>query len=1346
MSVKPDTQAPDVVLAGTGDADGYRLYIARSSEQWRWQPLAVLAPGGTGDEAWVGSQCLTGDGRTAVAVVAPWHAVNDPAGEDRGGVAFAVDLATHRTRVLASGVSLYYFDPGCGAGHDVALTRYLGTDQHITQMLRVDVLTGTVRQLAMVPAELTSAIPAAGGLLAIRGAQLVRIAGSGAGAAGTSGTAAGGRVQVVAALRGRPYSLRPDAVGGADLLTAGGNGTSTAWRWAAGRLTRIGQGASRDVALTAAGNGVNVLSGIRTAAVPGLLVHARPVPGLAAVSLTGATLLTDPPRKDAALPEIRTAAGALVRAAAPPAAGLAPVTAATPTDSAAASSPPRAAAGRGPRTSTEAAGTTPKCAVPRNQLGIQVPQPSNAQVNWAIGKAVSNALPGRPAGFDNLPGGAYNPEADFPQPALAGGVAGSHVPMLVIAGIMAQESNWSQASWHAKPGMSGDPLVADYYGDGGNNSFIDYPQADCGYGIGQITDIMAVGADNPTIQQRVAVDYAENIAAIVQHLGAIWNKLAAFSPPLSVNDGNPAWLENWYTTIWAYNSGIQPRDASFGLPAGCAQGGPGCTDSAGNWGLGWANNPINPVYPPNRDVFLKASYADAAHPGWWPYQERVFGWIGTPLLRYDASAGTTVPAYTPVTGYLVQPLPQEFCSLSVDHCDPNDTSGNFCQYTASGPLQFHCWWNQPATIAGGCASGCHADNPLGQGGAEPAATDPNPPACNLNTAQVPLSTSAGTTLVVTEEATPDNTANQDVNLAGCPVAGGRNWANAGTFTLRYATDSSGNPLGEVDFHQLGVGFGGHIWFTHTSSPSEAPFSQVTGTWKPSIAAAGTYQVKVFVPDLGAVATPAIYSITTANGSTVTRTINQSDWSNQWVPLGDFALSSNAAISLSNITPNGDDTSDLAYNAVAFIPRPGTLVHHTVDAFTNFSTGQSLDTTPPSSWLLGDFAGDSSMTQKANSLISGILSPPSCSVSNDPTTCTPGDLRATMSAWQQQVTASNGRPVQWLGLSHPTPPNPLPAGYLDDGGNYKVRASVSVDYLVVNGVIDPGSYTVTATNATGITHVPEFITNTFNAIQADYGIAPPDLSYSATNLQFFNGQNTSWDPLLDNKAPGREYMPDLSVQLTAGNSCLLVQDLAGGAIGWKTILTDPNIPGRAQAWRNKVDALASNGQAPQAVANLADMITSDFFSVPGLSFMNPPPWVQTGSIFYFAPAIWVETHFEYCADGSLHPAGPIDPVTSKAQLADNSYMPDLYLAIDGNYVDRYGAPTNGGHVQAGDWADFSVWPGQVSPSPSPWNLCYIGPTITLPDGSTIPFISRRDGNPWGLPMAISGDLSSSVSFC
>ena len=164
---------------------------------------------------------------------------------------------------------------------------------------------------------------------------------------------------------------------------------------------------------------------------------------------------------------------------------------------------------------------------------MQVPQPTSAQVDWAISKAVSGGLTGgqgRAANFDHLGFAAYSPSTDFKLPALAGG-AGAPLPREVLEGIFAQESNYNQASWHAAAGVPGDPLIADYYGfTASGGDYIDYDQADCGYGLGQLTTMMT-NSQTASItlakQQKVAVDFAENTAAAAQVLATTWNTLAA---------------------------------------------------------------------------------------------------------------------------------------------------------------------------------------------------------------------------------------------------------------------------------------------------------------------------------------------------------------------------------------------------------------------------------------------------------------------------------------------------------------------------------------------------------------------------------------------------------------------------------------------------------------------------------------------------------------------------------------------------------------------------------------------------------------------------------------------------
>lgn len=48
----------------------------------------------------------------------------------------------------------------------------------------------------------------------------------------------------------------------------------------------------------------------------------------------------------------------------------------------------------------------------------------------------------------------------FPEPT------GMKVPAQLLLGVVAQETNIAQASWHAADGDTGNPLITDYYGNG----------------------------------------------------------------------------------------------------------------------------------------------------------------------------------------------------------------------------------------------------------------------------------------------------------------------------------------------------------------------------------------------------------------------------------------------------------------------------------------------------------------------------------------------------------------------------------------------------------------------------------------------------------------------------------------------------------------------------------------------------------------------------------------------------------------------------------------------------------------------------------------------------------------
>ncbi|HEX6676866.1 MAG TPA: GDSL-type esterase/lipase family protein [Actinomycetes bacterium] len=819
------------------------MFAASSVGGWRWRALATLRPGAPDGERWIGQQCLTGDGRQVVAVVAPWHANNSEAGMGRGGLAYAIDARTGAVRPLAAGVSLAYFNPGCGAGRTVALTSYLGRDQATSRITVMDARSGAVLQTRTVAGELTSAVPVADGAVAARGGSLVRLAGR--------------RVAALGRVDGLAFDLRPDPGGGVDLLAAAGERASV-WRWDRAGLRRVGGGRLDRVGLPASRAGRNTVADQSSA---GAAVATSKLPAPAAATT--------------ALPSRDLAAGAAAAAA-----------------------------------NT----TTPTCGVPRNSLWNQVPQPSNAQVDWAVQQATRNWLtsahiPGRPGdpqdyrvGTQAMP--RHWPDQDFPHADVAGYPgAEDTVPPQVLYGILAQESNWNQASWHALAGYGGNPLVANFYGasDPANPADIDYDRADCGYGIGQITDGMRAGQLPAATQVAVATDYAENVAAAVKILVDKWNQLAALG--IRMNDGNPAMVENWYGAIWAYNSGVHL--VGNGEP---------------NSGLGWFNNPANPIYPPDRHPFLHngavQTYDDAKTPQYWPYQEKVLGWAETPQvdpeghLRY---AGT----YDWATGggkFVTLPGRATFCGHGVNACNP--TSSNPCPN-----VDATCWWNAPARWVD-CSTGSNC-TPLSYTIQSPDTPEPAPvnrhPACTA-------SGLPSTAIIVDDAALPDqNPGGSTPNVVGCPTTPS-GWRDGGTFRF---SDADGDPLGpghlaNLDLHQLGTGFGGHIWFTH-SRPFSDVGRAVTGTWAPTLPAGGLYELRVFVPTPGATSTHASYQVTSPDATGALhfwrRTLNQNPYSNQWISLGFFPLWPGAHVSLDSVTPAGDTSqgNDVAFDALAFVP-------------------------------------------------------------------------------------------------------------------------------------------------------------------------------------------------------------------------------------------------------------------------------------------------------------------------------------------------------------------------------------------------------------------------------------------
>jgi len=850
--------AGDEVTTATGDQHGYHIYAASAGGHWSWQPLATLQPGGQADQQWIGQQCLTGDGRYVIAVVAPWAAQNTPAGIAQGGLAYAVDAHTGAARPLATRLALTSSNPGCGL-HEATLTRYTTADQSRTEVLTADPATGRTHAAGELAGQFTSAVPVDGDVIGAVGATLTRFA--------------PGRGVPIATLPGQVFRLTANSSGGVDFLAVEGakgdrNPPVGVYTFDGRAVHRSAGGPLSTTRLYPGKDGHNTIVG-----------PAGFTTGSAAAKIRG---------------QLDTGAGPAPALPAP----------ATPFTAIAADAvfPPS------PNT------TAPTCAVGRNDPNYQVPQPSSSMIEWATNHAAHGTLVGpggsalRADGKFNLHTGAYSPSADFPLHGSFGPGA-DHIPREILDGVFAQESNWHHASPHAPPGVAGNPYIADYYGYSSAGS-IDYNKADCGYGLGQVTDRMRLpDPSTPATaqQQRIAVDYAENAAAAAQILTDKWNQLKAAGITVDIN--NPGGIEEWYFALWAYNSGVNPQQ-STGNTSGCTPG-PGCTDADGNWGLGWTNNPANPNYDPQRHPFLHAgdgvvvpavrTYGDAAHPQDWPYQEKVFGWIETPQLEPSGTVNKYPGTFDYVSQsgfFLYLPSTLDFCGLLPNSCLPNPLSGaGSCQRA-----DYHCWWHGstllcPLTL-------CHGGvDTVADSAPEPTVANPHPPVCSLD---LPAET-----LVIDEQPT-------DINLAGCPTPSA--WQNSGTFTWTPNTDSAGAAIGLIDLHQLGVGFGGRMEFTHLEAPADAKWGG-TASWTLN-GDYDAYQIRVFVPDIGAAGTlyyDVIDGLDRKVGDQIP--VNQNNYANEWVSLGTFYLAPGAKVQTTNVVSGGDGATDVAFDAVAFTPVP-----------------------------------------------------------------------------------------------------------------------------------------------------------------------------------------------------------------------------------------------------------------------------------------------------------------------------------------------------------------------------------------------------------------------------------------
>lgn len=932
----------DRLWTARGDRDGLHVLAADLGDGYSWRTVATLREPGFETSSWVGNTCLTSSGRYVVATYAPREFTNHEDSFLRGAFTAVVDLESGDVRRLPIRSTMAYHNPGCGDGeHAVIAQQRSGGTATIgaaTRLFRVDAASGEVSGPVTVPGQVTSALPTRGGIVAAAGRSIVAVEQS-------------GTVRVLAPAASVPADLTLDGRGDLHYLVG------TRARNAILRLPVQARNPRATLVAEARGDWLGLERGadgrvfalgreLRPAALG--TVVAVPADARTEISTTGEAWL----EKDR-IPDPRTeqdewqrsltlrrgpdggvardidlvarlrGSGESLRFRVTP--GLRPaarygteVGQASPFLARESSAMALATGGTSEPASS--------CAVPRNDAKSQVYQPTARQVEWAADQAVVNNLKtARPANWKQSGLASWAPQGMFPSKALAGG---GRVPVQILLGILAQESNLWQASSHAMPGVTGNPLVGNFYGrdvyddDDSNDWIINFADADCGYGVGQVTDGMRKSGHArpgevllPANQQRaIALDYATNIARALQILQEKWNQ--AWNAGVIHDTGDPAAIENWVFAVWAYNSGFHPKGTT-GQP----------------WGVGWLNNPANPNYPPNRYMFNTYG-TDPAHPGDWPYQEKVLGWAANSIATPDGPGFRAAWWLSTQDKELAQAPESTFCTAA-NNCDygglytPNDPAvsgepaGPCAHKNSAGLYDLQCWFHSKAYYRD-CTSGYCGHELLRFNTTYPEQPDGTyyPPVCT--TAGLP----SGALVVDDVPATVKSP------RPGC----GHPWTEKGTFSLSFA-----DPSGRVDFHQIGGGMGGHFWFAHTRKSTDvAGKLKVTGTWAFTTSLTKWARVLVHMPDHGAHTQQAAYKVHLGDGKVKTRYALQRTRANKWVSLGVMKFNGIPKITLSSQTYDGHGGDDIAFDAVAIQPLAAKPRNFVVALGDSYSSGEGAN--------------------------------------------------------------------------------------------------------------------------------------------------------------------------------------------------------------------------------------------------------------------------------------------------------------------------------------------------------------------------------------------------------------------
>ncbi|MGP4029376.1 golvesin C-terminal-like domain-containing protein [Actinomadura sp. 3N407] len=1297
-------KSSDRAVTTTGDATGFHVLVADAKDGYRWRTVASLSEPGFDTDAWIGNMCVTASGDRAVVVYAPRTFTNKAELMERGGFAAIVDLNGGPVRKLPVQSTLAYFNPGCGPSESAVLTQSGAEDLGATRLLELDTTNGRLAKPIQVPGQLTSAVPTKGGIVAADSGALVRVHSD-------------GKRTVLAPAKGVPYRLAADADGGVTYAQLEDQRTSAVRRVdmkAGNAVTTLATGATTDLSVRSSRGGRVFVTGTRASkarTTPPPSVKLAKVSHNAAMSLSGDLAVTSVLR--AHTKDLRVAPD---DPAAPQRVDITATSLSTD-KTFTLSATPTADAGRGAQLSpalgvgTAAAGDPNDpadgdqryCSVARNDPRNQAMQPKPRQVEWAVDQAIRGVLTvRRPANWKNLGMPAYTPQGLFPPRQMEGG---GFVPAQVFLGITAQESNLWQAARYAVPGVTANPLIGNYFGidyynsDEGDDWTINWGDADCGYGVTQVTDGMRLAGKErpgevalPYDQQRaIALDFAANIAKGLQILQDKWNQTRRAG--LVINDGASDRIENWFFAVWAYNSGFHPNK-NDGRP----------------WGVGWLNNPVNPNYPADRLPFMEFSYEDAAHPQDWPYPEKVMGFAGHPIELIE-TPGNLIHAFQPAWWLTeqdrrdVKPPLTQFCDAS-NQCRPGEShtpdapevigepAGPCAHKNSAGQYDLKCWYHEPNTWKPTCEVTC--GNELlrfdpGYAYQEDAAS--YPPVCTLNG----LPSNA-----VVVDNLPQSTPSIRPGCTKPP--------SPGNFRFTFKQAANGTYPGKIDVHQIGAAYGGHFWMsnTHTAGGREA-----IGTWTLDHTRTGPMKIMVHIPDPGARTRLATYRVNASGGERRRIVRQEGPGGNRWVNIGTFMFNgTKPQVSLSNLTPDGDGTARIAWDSVAFIPVAGQYHEENVEAVAVFDEDQDIDTAPPGSWLAGPLANRNSLYQWARESADGILSSTTLGTAT----------RQAVTTWKQQVEAAGTDPVDhpdgnsigtWIGFAQPHTDRPTTSrrpNWFDNEDRFKIKLKASVSFVTGDdGKIIPGSEFAEYEHRTGNTHLPEFVRNLFRAVEQDYAIAKPRLWYRMPDLNRHDGAWRAADPSVDGRLPGRAYAyAGIAPQLTdtsgspseTNASCVKALTSGGGSIGYRPMLSQSGPTGAMEAWSNRVKG---DARIPSGVKELAEDVRDLFF--------NPGPVPAIGSsLFTDAPPIWQELFFLACADGSVRKTDPYSP------LLRAGWMPDQYLYHNGSAIDRDGRQSgSAGPILRGNFFQFSMIP--AAGSNTAFGQCESVNT------------DERSGNPW-----------------